>query len=78
MVRKFTGRDSQIINFGGCESSHLKMSRYLLSCVYDIDKDYVFCRCEKCRYIPRETWDLPSKDFNNVQEAVDFWNDKNE
>lgn len=43
----------------------------------DIDKDDVFCRCDKCRYIPCERWDLPHKHFNNVQEAVDFWNKKN-
>ena len=45
----------------------------------DIDKDDVFCRCEKCRHIPRENgWDSPTKHFNNVQEAVDFWNKDND
>jgi hypothetical protein len=45
----------------------------------DIDKDDVFCRCNNCRYIPKENrWDSPTKHFNNVQEAVDFWNEKNE
>lgn len=44
----------------------------------DIDKDDVCCRCEKCRYIPKENeWDSPTKQFNNVQEAVDWWNEKN-
>jgi hypothetical protein len=44
----------------------------------DIDKDDVFCRCEKCNYIPKiKGWDSPSKHFNNVQEAVDYWNEKN-
>ena len=43
----------------------------------DVDKDDVFCRCDKCRYVPSERWYLPDKHFNNVKEAVDFWNKKN-
>lgn len=44
----------------------------------DIDKDDVFCRCEKCKYIPKGSkWDGLTNCFNNVQEAVDFWNEKN-
>jgi hypothetical protein len=42
----------------------------------DVDKDDVFCRCDKCRYVPSERWYLPDKHFNNVKEAVDFWNKK--
>lgn len=40
----------------------------------DIDKDEVFCRCNKCRYIPAERWDLPINVFYNVEEAIEFWN----
>ena len=43
----------------------------------DISKDEVFCRCERCRHIPTEKWDSPLKFFNNVKEAIDFWNKKN-
>lgn len=42
----------------------------------NIDIDIVFCRCEKCRYIPLGN-NLWNKKFMNVYDAVNYWNKKN-
>lgn len=45
--------------------------------INNINADFVFCRCENCRYIPLKSNLWPKIDFTNVYEAVDYWNKKN-
>ena len=44
----------------------------------DVSKDEVYCRCNRCRNIPLESnWESPVKTFNNVDDAVNWWNEWN-
>lgn len=44
----------------------------------DVSKDEVYCRCNRCRNIPLESnWESSVKTFNNVDDAVNWWNEWN-